>query len=545
MTSRAAISWNRTTLHSLIPSTIPVFAAMAASLFLDGQLGPVSFILRWAAALTVLAVLVVSRWAPMRPMAAPEMSSARGEAPSSGDGSYGAARAPGSGELSSLWGRLRRCIAAWAAVAAALLIVARAPSVPVALIGFIIGLAAIETGPGCPSVGLAPGLIPACLSYIAIRFATDLVSQAGWIADAIGRCGSRYLDSTRGLNVDLSFTALGGPAVGLAVLYLLWSGRRDGGIGRFIAAVVIPLAWFALLPVVTPEVAAGPVAAFSRGAYHGLFWLGAASVVGAFLPGSAVRGGSPVPALRAPSPQRGEGEEGETGPPARSGRWPLVAAGVAAMLAGVCLVGTAYIGPAAGRSVRVYNRGGLDWERPVFGQFGAFSGGMFGLLPVYCRAEGYDFEVIDQAASTSGQRVGPAAPPRHRVRSNNQEASTSPGAAEARRTSGTGSAPERKGGSDGASPSRAASMAKADAPPEVASPPKDSIEPADLEETQILVLINSPKVWDERERRVIDDFVARGGSLLVLGDHTDVFGLMRGFNSLLEPLGIQFRFDSA
>ena len=33
--------------------------------------------------------------------------------------------------------------------------------------------------------------------------------------------------------------------------------------------------------------------------------------------------------------------------------------------------------------------------------------------------------------------------------------------------------------------------------------------------------------------------------MLVLGDHTDVFGLMRGFNSLLEPLGIRFRFDSA
>ena len=29
------------------------------------------------------------------------------------------------------------------------------------------------------------------------------------------------------------------------------------------------------------------------------------------------------------------------------------------------------------------------------------------------------------------------------------------------------------------------------------------------------------------------------------GDHTDVFGLMRGFNSLLGPLGIRFRFDSA
>ncbi len=73
----------------------------------------------------------------------------------------------------------------------------------------------------------------------------------------------------------------------------------------------------------------------------------------------------------------------------------------------------------------------------------------------------------------------------------------------------------------------------------------DSIEPADLEKTQILVLINSPKIWDERERRTVLDFVARGGSLLVLGDHTDVFGLMKGFNSLLGPLGIQFRFDSA
>jgi hypothetical protein len=94
---------------------------------------------------------------------------------------------------------------------------------------------------------------------------------------------------------------------------------------------------------------------------------------------------------------------------------------------------------------------------------------MFGLLPVYCRAEGYDFSVID----------------------------------------------------------------------------KDTIEPDDLEKTQFLVLINSPKIWGQAERRSVLNFVARGGSLLVLGDHTDVFGLMRGFNSLLGPLGIKFRFDSA
>ena len=73
---------------------------------------------------------------------------------------------------------------------------------------------------------------------------------------------------------------------------------------------------------------------------------------------------------------------------------------------------------------RVFNRGGLDWDRPVFGRFGVFSGGMFGQLPVYCRAEGYEFGVID----------------------------------------------------------------------------KDTIADTDLVGTQILVLINSPKVWREAEQ---------------------------------------------
>ncbi len=121
------------------------------------------------------------------------------------------------------------------------------------------------------------------------------------------------------------------------------------------------------------------------------------------------------------------------------------------------------------RTIRVHNRGGLDWERPAVGRFGAFGGGMFGTWPVYCRAEGYDFGVIDES----------------------------------------------------------------------------TVEAVDLRGVQTLVLVNSPKIWDQRQRRTIYDFVVRGGSLLVLGDHTGVFGLMRGFNSLFSPLGIQFRFDSA
>ena len=215
------------------------------------------------------------------------------------------------------------------------------------------------------------------------------------------------------------------------------------------AAVVIPLAWFATLAVATPDASGGPLTAFSRGTCHGLFWLGVAVVVSA-------------------GQTRREPDSGKVVPAAQHIGW-LAAACLAATMAGVCLVGTAFLHPSAGKTIRVHNRGGLDWERPVFGRFGAFSGGMFGLLPVCCRAAGYDFGIID----------------------------------------------------------------------------KDTIVPADLEGTQVLVLINSPRIWDEQERRKIFDFVARGGSLLVLGDHTDVFGLMRGFNSLLEPLGIRFRFDSA
>ncbi len=413
-------------------------AVTAALLSLDGQLGPVSFTLRRAIALVVIAVVAGFR-----------MGRSRG------------------------WG-----IAGWVGVIATLALVARAPSVPSALVGFVLALAAIETAAKSTAAGAGwpDGLLPACLAYVALRLAVDLVPQAGAITEMVARVASHSINAARGFDARLSFTVLGGPAVILAVLYLLWSWRRAGGMARPFAAVIIPLAWFAALPFVMPDVSAGPLAGFSRGAWHGLFWLSVAGLLGALLPfGGQFNGDSTLPD---PPLSRAGKKDGVAGAdPGRAGEPPgvrprrvsLAAACLAAALAGVCLVGTALIGPTAGKSIRVHNRGGLDWDRPVFGRFGAFSGGMFGLLPVYCRSEGYDFDIIDA----------------------------------------------------------------------------DAIDAADLEGVQVLVLINSPKVWDETERRTVLDFVAQGGSLLVLGDHTDVFGLMRGFNSLLEPLGIRFRFDSA
>ena len=188
-------------------------------------------------------------------------------------------------------------------------LLAKAPSGPVALIGFVLAVAALEIGAGRKASGakrsfpantgpsdgflLPPGLAQACLTYVALRLAVDLVPQAGAIPDAVARSGSRYINYVRGAENLLSFTALGGAPIVMATLYLLWSYRAVGGLGRLLVAAGVPVVWFSLLAIVTPDVTAGPLAAFSRGSLHELFWLVLAAVVGVALskgqagPGSA------------------------------------------------------------------------------------------------------------------------------------------------------------------------------------------------------------------------------------------------------------------
>lgn len=66
-----------------------------------------------------------------------------------------------------------------------------------------------------------------------------------------------------------------------------------------------------------------------------------------------------------------------------------------------------------------------------------------------------------------------------------------------------------------------------------------------IDGARVLVMINCHRAWSTEERGRLEGFLLDGGSLLILGDHTDVFGLMRGFNSLTMPWGIEFRYDSA
>ena len=60
-----------------------------------------------------------------------------------------------------------------------------------------------------------------------------------------------------------------------------------------------------------------------------------------------------------------------------------------------------------------------------------------------------------------------------------------------------------------------------------------------------VVMINIQAFFEDEDKKSILDYVARGGGLLCLGDHTGVAGIRGPFNDILAPVGIEFVFDSA
>ena len=66
-----------------------------------------------------------------------------------------------------------------------------------------------------------------------------------------------------------------------------------------------------------------------------------------------------------------------------------------------------------------------------------------------------------------------------------------------------------------------------------------------LQDVDIFVVTNINKSFLPNEKQIIWEFVEKGGSLLVLGDHTNVGGIQEPLNDLLKPVNIKFRFDSA
>lgn len=65
-----------------------------------------------------------------------------------------------------------------------------------------------------------------------------------------------------------------------------------------------------------------------------------------------------------------------------------------------------------------------------------------------------------------------------------------------------------------------------------------------LEDIDIFVVINLNESFNNDENEIIWDFVKEGGSLLVLGDHTNIGNIQEPLNKLLKPIKTEYRFDS-
>jgi hypothetical protein len=62
---------------------------------------------------------------------------------------------------------------------------------------------------------------------------------------------------------------------------------------------------------------------------------------------------------------------------------------------------------------------------------------------------------------------------------------------------------------------------------------------------RLLIVVNLERLLEPSERERVDDFLARGGRLLVFGDHTNIKGVMANTNPLIRRFGTTLRFDSA
>jgi hypothetical protein len=73
-----------------------------------------------------------------------------------------------------------------------------------------------------------------------------------------------------------------------------------------------------------------------------------------------------------------------------------------------------------------------------------------------------------------------------------------------------------------------------------------NLSAADLRDADVLILLFPDELWTQDQLERIWGFVQKGGSLLVMGEHTtqDIAGSNR-FNEVLEPTNIRVEFDSA
>jgi len=141
-----------------------------------------------------------------------------------------------------------------------------------------------------------------------------------------------------------------------------------------------------------------------------------------------------------------------------------------------------------------------SWDIPEYGKYGKVASGMFGLLPYYLNNLGYDTKIV---VKDRAEFLNQTFPVHENI-------------------------------------TRFVNLTDYTTIIESSNITEDILDDVD-----IFVVINLNKSFSTSEHQVIWDFIENGGSLLVLGDHTDIGGIMDPLNGLLQHVGIRYRFDSA
>ena len=140
------------------------------------------------------------------------------------------------------------------------------------------------------------------------------------------------------------------------------------------------------------------------------------------------------------------------------------------------------------------------WDSPTYGTYGRDAVGMFGLLPVYLSSSGYNVELL--VKNTTGFLAS-------------------------------------------IQPENASIPVFLNLTDYVTLTEASQLSADHLQDVDIVVLININTSLSSLEKTDLWTFVQQGGSLLVLGDHTNVGGIQDPLNDVLEPVDISFHFDSA
>lgn len=295
-------------------------------------------------------------------------------------------------------------------------------------------------------------LIPAVFVFIVLLVVDRHIPHVWWLKNTSAVAFSQTTGKLIGQDYAMSATASGCRVMAFAASWgfarLIWGGRRrswDFPVFLLLLAAAVAVVQILLTPLAFAVQRWVPKLDF-------LLFNAQVLYLGAFL--------API------AWYRGRTTGGEPGPSGdRSWKWLPVTLVAGALLA-VGLTLAPKPGAGGGRVI-LLDEGYLNWEVPVFGRYGERSGGMFGKLPEFLEAQG--FEVV-----------------------------------------------------------------------KASGPVTDDV----LSGSRVLVIINLMEFFTPEEKEAIWDYVAQGGSLLILGDHTGVKGIRGPFNDLLEPVNIEFEFDS-